>query len=150
MPFPWAASFSFDPDDPSERRMIEGISDSVRNGILVGADWNVTILTPEGPMADIRTLHDARYQVANSIANLYDFGVDTVQNFAGWESTVPGDEWTRSLHLAPDVQDVDETSETAYLTIRFVPDSAMPVEVYAIDGRGNVFGSFELPDSARP
>lgn len=59
----------------------------------------------------------------------------------GWEPTTPGDEWTRTVYLEPDVQDVDEDSVAVVFTVRFAPSSSTVVEAYAIDAGGNIFGT---------
>jgi hypothetical protein len=144
----WSVTLGFDPKEPDQKPRMSEIAEAVARGIVDGPDWRLDAIGQDGsPIASALPLDEARSDSAEQVWLQYDFGTDGVGDCEGWERTIPGEEWTRRVYLESDVQDVDEDSEAATLTIVFEKGSARISEVYAIDSRGNVFGSIELVKS---
>lgn len=93
-----------------------------------------------GLQAMTATLNNsARHCEADSIYQNYCFG-DGVQVAGqdGWEYTTPGDVWTRKVYV--ETED-SEASQKLNFTIRFGTGDAP--EAYAIDSKGNIWGTQE-------
>lgn len=84
-------------------------------------------------------MDNLREDAAARAAEDYDFGRGAmVETMSGWEHVTPGDEWTRRVQLSYDdgVEGI-----VATLVVRFAQASSTIAEVYAIDAKGNIFGS---------
>lgn len=87
-----------------------------------------------------RKMESARTIAAEDAFGTYDFGSE-VEGSDGWESTIPGDETTRKVYLAPDAAEGDgDAGDTWACTfvVRFTPMTAIVSECYAIDAGGNI------------
>lgn len=144
----WSIALGFDPKEPDQKPRLAEIADAVARGLVDGPDWRLDATGADGsPIVSAIPLDDARSDSAEQVWLQYDFGTDGVGDSEGWDRIIPGEEWTRRVYLESDEQDVDDDTEAATLTIRFEKGTARIAEVYAIDERGNLFGSIELVKS---
>jgi hypothetical protein len=102
----------------------------------------------QGLKSQFSSLDDERDVAAQDALNDHDFGEDAVVGeMDGWERTIPGDEWTRTVYLESDQQNIDEGSTAVTLRVVFKTGTAELSEVYHSDDGGNLFHSF--PRTAR-
>ncbi len=104
-----------------------------------GASYIAATLEHDHPNGILRLQADKAYEN-------YDFGQNVaVEDADGWESTMPGDTWSRKVYC---LNDGDQQTHTVYLNVRF--SGVQVVEVYALDGSGNFVGKpqVELPVAA--
>lgn len=116
--------------------------------IPAGIDLSPLTGALQGLKSQFSTLNDERDAVAQDALDDHDFGEDAVVGeMDGWERTIPGDEWTRTVYLESDQQDIDEDSTAVTLRVVFRPGTAELSEVYHSDEGGNLHHSF--PKMAR-
>lgn len=105
-----------------------------------GHDWRpgaVPVYDPRTPLQTARA--DAAYAA-------YEFGDGVVvEGNDGWAYTTPGHEWTRRVYVRTD--ESAETSDRLTFVVRF-DDIARVTEVYAVDSRGQIWGSMPNPASS--
>lgn len=94
------------------------------------------------PNVDTLGIEGLQRVVAESIFNRFNFGEGiAVQATSGWAWTTGGHEWTRSVFVSEDGSQADSQKWT--FTARFLPDSAMLEEAYALDSKGTLCGSYD-------
>jgi hypothetical protein len=88
--------------------------------------------------------------MADQIFADYDFGSGVeVTDTGGWEYSEPGFERTRKVYVETEAEDDGPAPRwTLTFTVRFDPRGGAPSEAYAIDSKGQIWGSLprEIPD----
>lgn len=85
-----------------------------------------------------------RNEAADVVLEGYDFGYQVVDG-SGWERTIPGDEWTKTLFFENE-EDPSGPTVPGNLVVRFETGSAAVEEAYAIVN-GEIVGN---PGSPAP
>jgi hypothetical protein len=96
--------------------------------------------------ADRLKFEAARRIAADAAFADYDF-MDRFEDSQGWESTIPGDEWTRKVYLSngEEIDGDNDGTWTCTFVVRFTPNTAIVSECYAADAVGNIHGRAHQP-----
>lgn len=88
-----------------------------------------------------RSLQSNKMAVAEEAYQQYDLGEGVmVEAQSGWEySSEPAAEWTRTVHVVTDDNDIDCPTTRLAFTVRFDVEGALQ-EAYAIDSKGQIWG----------
>lgn len=84
-----------------------------------------------------RTLQSDRHEAAQEAYEAYDFGC-SIEDHDGWDAVIPGNSMSRNVYIE---SEPGGPVERVGFTVCFAPDTAEVVECYALDGKGNLFGT---------
>lgn len=95
----------------------------------------------EGSSYRKASVEELQALVAEQLFGSYSFGNSVLfDGVDGWQYETPGNERSRKIYLANDSEET-ATVEKATFTVRYEPGTAIVEEAYAIDAKGNIFGS---------
>jgi len=116
--------------------------DDLRTEIRLGlADRLREPTVAEGSSYRKASVEELQALVAEQLFGSYNFGNHAMfDGVDGWQYETPGNERSRKIYLANDKEE-PATVEKGTFTVRFEPGTAIVEEAYAIDAKGNIFGS---------
>lgn len=88
------------------------------------------------------SLEDLRESAAQAAYTDYDFGSSEVEDHSGWEYTVPGDEWTRTIFLRSETP--GGATDRGHFTVVFEKGTAVVSESYGMFN-GNILAPASAP-----
>lgn len=92
------------------------------------------------------TLTEERDIILERASINYNFGNLIVDDMEGWEYSTPGREYTQKVYVLPEnAEGTNEETATSLLYLKVIfksNESAEIQEIYAIDTKGNIVGSF--------